>query len=293
MHPNMWFLGAHPTIQPGISAGRTSALEKVTTRWIVASHEGADVNEAASPVESCFVVWKHVYNDEIYDRLGGYCFEPDQCPSALFGFDQIKTGVQVEIIVFWSLNQAPSKRREFPFMWQRAKEHGSIYRNFLHQPASSVSLENLTPGRSWIMQDKKPHKLRVEELGTSQGPIHFKEAIATAKRYSGRGELSSVASTKCEVMMTTAVEGKVILNTQERIGEPSIFHDTTKDVLKFDFITGMQALKLQLPSRTATGLNPTASSSSTGLQTPGQPPQTRERSKNPLIQFGRSIFGYK
>ena len=221
-------LGANPTIQPEISAGQTS-LEKVKNRWIVAAHEGTDVNEAVPPMESCFAVWKHVYDDEIHDRLGGCRFEPDHCPSALFEFEQIKTGVQVEITVFWSLNQTPSKRREFPIMWRRAKEHKSIYQNFLHQAVSSVSLDKLTPGRSWIMPGKKAHELREEELSTSKGSIYFKGA--TAERYSGRGELSSIVSTGCEVMMKTVVEGKVSLTATERISDlSSIFRDTTEDV---------------------------------------------------------------
>ena len=132
-----------------------------------------------------------------------------------------------------------------------------------------------------------------EDLGTSNGSVHFKETIATAKR---RGELNGTVSTECEATMRTAVEGKVSLSAAERTGDPFIFYGTTKDALKFDFVvglTGMSALKLQPPSPTTTGLNSTASSSSTGLQAPAPSPRPRERSKNSLIEFGRGIFGYE
>ena len=212
-------LGMNPTIKPGISAGQTTALEKVTTGWNLTSHRGNDVDEAAPPLGTRFAVWKYVHNDEIYDRLEGWCFEPDDCPSALFGFEQIQTEVQVQITVFWSLNQVPSKRRDFPIMWRRAKEHKSIYENFLHQAVASVGLEKVPQSRSWVMPDQKAHTLAMEDLGPSKGSVHFRETIATAKQFSECGELDSIVSTECTVMMKTAVEGKVTLTATERTSD--------------------------------------------------------------------------
>ena len=212
-------LGANPTIKSGIATGQTSSLEKATTSWNLTSHRGNDVGEEVPHLGSRFAVWKYVHNDEIYGCLEGWCFEPDDCPSGLFGFKQIQIEVQVEITVFWSLNQVPSKRREFPIMWRRAKEHKSIYENFLHQAVASVDLEKLPRVPSWVVPDQNVHTLAREKLNTSKGPIPFEETIATVERWSGRGEPSGTVSTECEVIMKTAVEGRVSLTAAERTSD--------------------------------------------------------------------------
>jgi len=252
-------LSATPNITPGVSAGQTTVLEKVRARWTVTSQGDADVDEAVPPMGLCFAVWKYVHNDDIFDRREEWCFEPDHCPSALFRFEQIETGVQVEILIFWSLDKVPSKRREFPIAWPWGKEHRSIYQNFLHQAEASVGLEKVPQSRSWTMPNQKAHVLTREELDTSKGPIHFQETIATAKV---RSESNNFALTNCEVTMKTAVKGKVSLTEAERTSDSFIFRVTIVGILNLDFVIDRSALTLQPPGQTATGLNSTASSSS-------------------------------
>jgi len=94
-------------------------------------------------------------------------------------------------------------------MWRRAKEHESIFENFLHQAVASVGLEKVPRAPRGLCQPECSCALEREKLGTLKGSIHINGILTIAKQWSGRGELSSIVPTKCEVMMKTAVEGKV------------------------------------------------------------------------------------
>ena len=233
---NEMALSLNPTLKSGISTSQTSEVECSMRRWTITSHEDTDEVDGDPGTESAIAVWKYIHHDsdQIFPRVEGWSFDRGVCPSVTFGFEQVKTDVQVEITAFWSSNHDTQEgkflKRGFPILWRRTKANKSIFCNFVYQVEVVVDLEKVPHERSWTMPRRKPHILEREVLTTTKGPINLGLSTTIAKKFSKSGELEGVLSTDCEVFMKSVVEGRVdALTVAERKGEDTaILRDAPK-----------------------------------------------------------------
>ena len=86
-----------------MSATRTAGVERSTSGWIVTPRKD---QEAGGPVPDLSAVWKYAHNDVLFpDRVERYTFNHELHPWAIFGFQTIKTEVEVELTLLWSSNR--------------------------------------------------------------------------------------------------------------------------------------------------------------------------------------------
>jgi len=141
----------------------------------------------------------------------------------MFGFQTIKTEVKFEVTLFWSSNhntrESRGKRKDrYPIRWPWAKDSNPIFFNFLYQIAVVVDLEKIPNGDSWIMQEMKIDNVKREDLNPSKDPVLLQRTTETAQQDSESGQINDIVSTDCEVVIKTAVEGRVELTPEERKG---------------------------------------------------------------------------
>lgn len=221
-------LGLNPSLKSSISTGRTSGVERITNRWIVTYREEQAALEAISDTaESVSAIWKYAHNDLFSPPLERCNFRDDLHPKAMIGFQAIKTEVEVEVTVFWSSNrtspESPIKRREFPIRWPWAKASKPFFFNFLYQVAVAVDLENIPYRDSWTMPGMKTDNVKREDLDPSKSPVPLAQTIEVAQQYSESGQIADIVPTECEVVVKTAVEGRVELTAEERTGANTYF----------------------------------------------------------------------
>ena len=213
-------LGLNPVLKSSISTGRTSEVERITNRWTFTYSE--EQPEVIPDMESVSAAWKYAQNDLFSPRLERCNFRDDLHPKVTIGFQAIKTEVEVEVTVFWSSNrtspESPAKRREFPIRWPWAKANKSVFFNFLYQAAVAVDLEGIPYCNSWIMPGMNTDNVKWEDLDPSNSPVPLAQIIETAEQYSESGEIDDIVSTECEVVIKTAVQGRVELTAEERTG---------------------------------------------------------------------------
>ena len=197
-------LGMNPTVKAGISATQTSVV--------------------VGALRDVSAVWKYAHNDAVSDPVKNCALNPKFHPPAMFGFQKIKTEVGFEVTLLWSLSrnswESRGQRKYFyPIQWPLAKGTNPMFFNFLYQIAVVVDLEKIPDGKSWIMPDMKIDNVKREDLNPSKDPVALERTTETALHDdSESGRLNDVVSTDCEVIIKTAVEGKVVLTPVERKG---------------------------------------------------------------------------
>ena len=215
-------LGLNPGLKSSISTGRTSGVERITNRWIFTYREEQAALAAIPDTESVSAIWKYAHNDLFSPRLQRCNFRDNLHPKVTIGFQAIKTEVEVEVTAFWSSNrpspESPIKRREFPIRWPWAKASKPIFFNFLYQVAVAVDLENIPYRDSWTMAGIQTNNIKREDLDPSKSPVPFAQTMEIAQQYSESGQIDDIVSTECEVVIKTAVEGRVELTAEERTG---------------------------------------------------------------------------
>jgi len=208
-----------PAVKAGASGTRTSGVDKTTSQWIVTP----DIDEeVAGAVSGASAIWKYAHNDLVSDPVKQCRFNPKFHPRATFGFQTIKTEVQVELTVFWSSNsnfpEPQGKLRDLFPVWLRTKKSNPIFFNFLHQIAVVVDLEKIPVGDSWTLPEMKTDNIKMEDLDPLKTPVTLERTTDIAQQYSESGQIDDIVSTDCEVFIKTAVEGKVELTPEERLG---------------------------------------------------------------------------
>ena len=78
-----------------------------------------------------------------------------------------------------------------------------------------VDLEKIPDGPSWIMPDMKTDNVKREDLDPSKDPVPLEQTTETALQDS---ETDDMVSTDCQVVIKTAVVGRVELTPEERKG---------------------------------------------------------------------------
>ena len=202
----------------GTSATRTSGVDRTTSEWDVTPHVYEEVVEG---LRSASAVWKYAHNDLVSDPVKTWAFSPKFRPRAMFGFKTIKTSeVEFEVTLFWSSNhnsrESRGKRKNSSLRWWPwVKDSHPIFFNFLYQIAVVVDLEKIPDGNSWIMPDMKTDNVKTEDL---KSLVLLGRTTETAEQDSESGQIDDIVSTNCEVVIKTAVEGRVRLTPEERKG---------------------------------------------------------------------------
>jgi len=213
-------LGMNPGVKVGIAANQTSGVDRAMSEWSVTPHTDEEVVGALRGVSA---VWKYVHNDHVSDPVKSCAFNPKFRPQAMFGFQTIKTEVEFEVMLLWSSNsnsrESQGKLKDSPRRWWPwAKDNNPIFFNFLYQIAVVVDLEKIPDGKSWIMPDMKADNVKREDLDPSKIPVPLERTTETAQQDSESGQIDDIVSTDCEVVIKTAVEGKVKLTPEEKKG---------------------------------------------------------------------------
>jgi len=214
-------LSINPVAKASMSASQTSGVERSSSRWFVTPRKDS---EAGGPVPCLSAVWKYAHNDVLFpERVEGYTFDHELRPSAVFGFQTIKTEVDVELTSLWSSNrnsrESQSRIKDFfPIRWTRTKRNNPIFFNFLYQIAVVVELAKIPVGGSWTMPEMKTDNVKMEDLDSSKSPVPLERTTEIAQQYSESGRIDDIASTDCNVIIKAAVEGRVELTPEERTG---------------------------------------------------------------------------
>ena len=207
----------NPALTVGTSATQTSGVTRKTSEWNVTPH----IDEEVAGVLSA--VWNYAHKDDAWDPVKMCTSDRKFHPWATFGFQTIKTEVEVGLTLFWSLDrnfrESQGKIKHFfPMRWPWTKSSNPIFFNFVYQISVVVDLEKIPDGDSWIMSKMKPDNVKKEDLDPSKSAVPLGQTADTARQYSESGEMNDVVSTDCSVIIKTAVKGRVELTPEERTG---------------------------------------------------------------------------
>ena len=216
---------ANPSAVLGYSAGVGTSTERTLGEWDVSTSTLTTSDALHLKIcqndSSAGAWWRYIHNDALCDHIPSANFQNDLCPSAVFTLEEVsaRTKVEVKVSVFWvNRPQAQAAQPVWKFWKRSEKTRMPIFSNFVYQVTVVLDLEKVRDGSSWSVLGNTTDQLEMPKFSALKNPepIHFDGIASVAKT---RNKAMKIVPTDTQILMTSAIQGKVELTTAEKAGK--------------------------------------------------------------------------